>query len=215
MEELKLVKRGSESLIYYGVFQGIRAIYKIRSTKAYRHQLIDKKLNAERTLSEAKIMFAALLSGINTPAILFVDPGKYTIIMEYLAGPTIKDAVSTTASLEVFKEIGYMTGKMHKNEIIHGDLTTNNMILHDNQVFFIDFGLSKRSRDIEDMATEVHVFLRSLESVHPEIKDEAFSIFLDGYQEASGMKKEVLQKMEEIRMRGRYVDERRNKTRNR
>ncbi|MEM0193225.1 MAG: phosphotransferase, partial [Metallosphaera sp.] len=111
-------------------------------------------------------------------------------------------------------EIGFMTGKMHLNGIIHGDLTTNNLILHDGEVFFIDFGLSKRSKDLEDIATEIHVFLRSLESVHVQIRDNAFSLFLEGYDEATKMRDEVLKKVEEIRLRGRYVDERRSKSRN-
>lgn len=214
MESLTLIKRGAESLIYYGNFLGIKAIYKVRTPKGYRHPLLDRKINMERTISEAKIMLAALTSGVNVPAILYVDPDKFTIIMEFLEGKTIKDAISVTG-LEIFKEIGYMTGKMHLNEIIHGDLTTNNMIFHDDKVFFIDFGLSRRSRDIEDMATEVHVFLRSLESVHSDIKDEAFSLFMDGYNEVTGSGKEIMRKVEEIRMRGRYVDERRNKSGNR
>ncbi|ABP96363.1 MULTISPECIES: Kae1-associated kinase Bud32 [Metallosphaera] len=214
MEGLTLIKRGAESLIYHGRFLGIEAIYKVRVSKSYRHPLLDRRINMERTISEAKIMLSALTSGVNVPALLYVDVDKFTIIMEFLEGKTIKDAVNVNG-LEIFKEIGTMTGKMHLNEIIHGDLTTNNMIFHDDQVFFIDFGLSKRSRELEDKATEVHVFLRSLESVHPDIKDQAFSLFLEGYDEVTGMGKEIMEKVEEIRMRGRYVDERRNKVSNR
>ncbi|MEM0113551.1 Kae1-associated kinase Bud32 [Metallosphaera cuprina] len=213
MEKLKLIKKGSESLVYYGRFQGIKSVYKVRISKPYRNPDLDRKINRERTASEAKVMFAALSSGVNTPAILYVNPDSFTIVMEYLEGPTVKE-IAERGSLDIFKEIGFMTGKMHLNGIIHGDLTTNNLILHDGEVFFIDFGLSKRSRDLEDIATEIHVFLRSLESVHVQIRDNAFSLFLEGYDEATKMRDEVLKKVEEIRLRGRYVDERRSKSRN-
>ncbi|QKQ99790.1 Kae1-associated kinase Bud32 [Metallosphaera tengchongensis] len=214
LEKLTLLKRGSESLIYRGMFLGIESIFKIRVNKKYRNVELDKKINSERTINEAKLMYSALSVGVNTPAILYVDPDNFEIIMEFLRGPTMKEVLRQYEDLTIFRNVGSMVGTMHNHGIVHGDLTTNNMILHNNQVFLIDFGLAKRSTEIEDLGTDVHVFLRSIESIHPELRDKIFSYFMEGYHNITGLGEEIEEKVNEIRMRGRYVDERRNKNRN-
>lgn len=214
MEELKLIKRGAESYIYETYFLGIHAIVKRRIPKSYRHPELDKKINSERTLLEAKLIYAALEAGINAPAILFIDKDNYTIIMEYIEGETVKDILLTNKEIDaekIGKVIGNIAGKLHKVKIAHGDLTTNNLIMKKDtgEIFIIDFGLAKRSNDIEDYATDVHVFLRSLESVHPDKKDIVFKGFLEGYKEVVEFADEVMKTVKDIRMRGRYVEERR------
>jgi len=116
-------------------------------------------------------MYSALKAGVNTPALLMVSPETFTIVMEYIEGTMLKDASHRTT---LFRDAGVIAGRLHLNGIIHGDLTTNNIIVKDGELFLIDFGLAKRSVDVEDMATDVHVFLRSIESVHPDVKDKAF-----------------------------------------
>lgn len=38
--------------------------------------------------------------------------------------------------------MGFLIFRLHQQGIIHGDLTTSNMILKDNKLYLIDFGLS-------------------------------------------------------------------------
>lgn len=214
MEELKLIKRGAEALIYETYFLGIHAIVKKRISKRYRHPSLDQKINSERTLLEAKIMYSALEAGVNAPAVLFVNKEEYIIIMEYIDGYTVKDLVLENIQnneFELGKAIGIIAGNLHRAQIVHGDLTTNNLIMKrdTSEIFVIDFGLAKKSNDIEDFATDIHVFLRSLESIHPEKKDPIFKGFTEGYSKIINFSDEVMKTLKDIRMRGRYVEERR------
>jgi len=217
LEKLKILKRGSESIIYEGYFLGIHSIFKKRVSKSYRDSKLDYKINSERTISESRIMYDALKSDVNVPAILFIDINNFTIIMEYIEGIVIKDLIynSSINLYDIGYKIGVLTGKLHKAGITHGDLTTNNLIISPkNDIFMIDFGLAKRSNDIEDLATDIHVFLRSLESIHPDKKDIIFNGFRDGYSQIVKNYIDVLKTVNDIRMRGRYVEERRNKGNN-
>jgi len=217
LEKLKILKRGSESIIYEGYFLGVHSIFKKRVSKSYRDSKLDYKINSERTISESRIMYDALKSDVNVPAILFIDIDNFTIIMEYIEGIVVKDLIrnNTENLYDIGYKIGVLTGKLHKASITHGDLTTNNLIINSkNDIFMIDFGLAKRSNDIEDLATDIHVFLRSLESIHPDKKDIIFNGFRNGYSQIVENYMDVLKTVNDIRMRGRYVEERRNKSNN-
>lgn len=219
MEIIKELKRGAESIIYEGYFAGIHAIFKKRITKSYRDKELDHKINSERTRLEAKLIYSALKNGVNVPAILMVDPYEYLIVMEFIEGKTVKDIIGNNCCnvdlRKLGENIGEMAGKLHRAGISHGDFTTNNLISLDSEktIFLIDFGLAKRSDDIEDFATDIHVFLRSLESVHYNYKDTIFRGFEEGYSKFMDFEK-IMRTVKEIRMRGRYVEERRNKRSN-
>ncbi|AHC51197.1 serine/threonine protein kinase [Sulfolobus acidocaldarius SUSAZ] len=211
MEIVREIKRGAEAIIYEGYFAGIHAVFKKRIKKSYRNDIVDRAINESRTKLEAKMIYSALKSGVNVPAILLVDPIQFLIVMEYIEGTTLRDIFNQGRNLrELGKEMGLMISLLHKANIIHGDLTTTNMIYTDEGLFLIDFGLAKKSNDIEDFATDIHVLLRSLESVHSHFKDEIFEGFKEGYSTMMDSDK-VIEKMKEIRMRGRYVEERRKK----
>ena len=212
MEILREIKRGAESVIYEGYFAGIHSIFKKRLSKSYRDPIVDKEINSSRTKLEARLMFNALENGVNVPALLFVDPQNYLIVMEYIEGDLVKDLIPSLNAeklRELGEEIGEILGKLHKAEIAHGDPTTSNLILSD-ELFIIDFGLSKKTNDIEDFATDVHVFLRSLESIHSKFEEPIVEGFKIGYGRYLDVNS-VFEKVKEIRMRGRYVEERRKK----
>ncbi|KAH7918359.1 hypothetical protein BV22DRAFT_1115439 [Leucogyrophana mollusca] len=65
--------------------------------------------------------------------------------------------------------IGTEIAKMHLADIIHGDLTTSNMMLRcgTNDLVLIDFDLSYHSALIEDKATDLYVLERAFASTHP------------------------------------------------
>lgn len=209
---IKLLKKGAESEVYEGYFLGVHVVFKKRTHKAYRDSLLDEKIVTERTLMEAKLMYSALKAQINVPAILYVNPKEGLLIIEYIEGNMLREIYDSRPNLikDLSFEAGKMAGRLHKNGITHGDLTPNNLIYNEEEgLFLIDFGLAKRTDDIEDFATDVHVFLRSLESAHHKIKDVAFKYFIEGYEEEFKKVDEVLKGVHEIRMRGRYVEERR------
>ncbi len=214
MEELELIYKGAEAYLYKARFLGTQVIVKYRLPKPYRDPLLDKRIRRDRTVLEARIIARVKELGIPTPTILMVDPYRSIIIMEYIEGKRLKELIDNI-NIEIIekyvREIGKNVGIMHGAGIVHGDLTTSNIIIRENTPYVIDFGLSQYSNELEDQGVDVHLFLRSLESTHPRYADRLFRVFIDGYEEAVGShrKKLVLDKVNEIRMRGRYVEERR------
>ena len=62
---------------------------------------------------------------------------------------------------------------MHEAKIVHGDLTTSNMLLRNSQpnhLVMIDFGLSYTTSLAEDMAVDLYVLERAILSTHPNAK---------------------------------------------
>jgi len=143
-----------------------------------------------------------------------VDVEDANIIMEFVEGKQIKevlDAVSKEERLNVCKLVGKLIGRLHGNGIIHGDLTTSNMILTPyGKVVFVDFGLSERSVELEPMGVDLHLMKRALQSTHYKYAKECFKAVMDGYEEALGKEetKKVTVKIREIERRGRYVADR-------
>src|SRR3989344_1360668 len=84
-------------------------------------------------------------------------------------------------------------------EFFHGDLTTSNMILNNDKLFFFDFGLGFESIRIEDKAVDLHLLRKAFESKHHKHAEEAFSFVLKGYND-----KEVIDRLSKVSGRGRY-----------
>ncbi len=103
------------------------------------------------------------------------------------------------------KEIGQKVGKLHQNDLIHGDLTTSNLIQHaeTGQIHFIDFGLASFSSKVEDKAVDLFLLERALESRHYDLYPEVFAQVLEGYKEAYPGAEKVLERLEKVRRRGR------------
>ncbi|MCD6340455.1 MAG: Kae1-associated kinase Bud32 [Desulfurococcales archaeon] len=216
--EFEVLAVGAEAVLMKGYFLGIEAVYKVRIPKPYRDHRLDLRLRRERTLTEAKLMVTAKRAGVNVPYILLIEPDAGVIIMEYLKGSLLKNILNTLPDPvmhKILKLVGAMVGRLHGGGIVHGDLTTSNIIIHRDtgEPYLIDFGLAKVSDDIEDRGVDIHLFLRSLESTHYVIKDKAYSYFLEGYGEVVGQEElnKVIDKVREIRLRGRYVEERKRK----
>jgi TP53 regulating kinase-like protein len=109
---------------------------------------------------------------------------------------------------KVAREIGKVIGILHKNQIIHGDLTTSNfLILKDSEpavVYFIDFGLSFSSNMLEDKAVDLYVLERALLSTHSEDAERIFEQILKAYAEAYDKDYDkVHERLEQVRLRGR------------
>jgi len=206
-----LIKKGAEASIYMEEWCGRKVIFKRRYPKKYRIPELDKILQIRRTKHEPQMIHKAKEAGVPTPIIFLVDLEEATIVMEFVEGVRIKEILNEISSEErvkICREIGKLVGKLHKNGIIHGDLTTSNMILTPHgSIVLIDFGLSEQSFEVEARGVDLHLMRRALASTHYKYVDECFNAVIDGYREIMGddVTMEVLDKIREIERRGRYV----------
>jgi len=104
----------------------------------------------------------------------------------------------------ICRQIGESVAKLHDAGIIHGDLTTSNMILHKGRVCFIDFGLSFFSHKIEDKAVDLHLLKQALESRHYRIWENCIKYALNGYKKTNPQHRDVLNRLENVEKRGRH-----------
>jgi len=210
-----ILKKGAEADLYLEDFKDVfgfdfyneKIVIKKRVKKNYRINEIDDMIRGFRTVKEAKIINKAKISGVYSPALYLVDLKEKSIVMEYINGIRLKEHFSSKGlDKKIGFQIGKSVGSMHKAGIIHGDLTTSNMILSDGKVYFIDFGLSEESEEIEKQGIDVHLLRQALESTHFDISEELFKIIIEGYSDVVGNKKkdEILQRIEQIEKRGRY-----------
>ncbi len=213
-ESMPLIRKGAEANLYLEDWHDHKVIVKRRVCKTYRLKALDTKLRSFRTIHEAQIMHEAKRSGVPTPTIYLVDPKEYTIIMEYVSGIRLKEALQETSNEDrarLCQLAGSQIAMLHQNNVIHGDLTTSNMIsTDDGKIFFIDFGLSYYSIEVEDFGVDLHLMKRALNSTHYLHAEKCFERVLTGYRGFAGsMRAEgVVDKIREIQRRGRYYAER-------
>jgi len=193
----KSQRRGAEAVITVNQ----DTAEKRRISKRYRAPLLDTKLIAERTRAEARVIAAARKAGVPTP--VMSDITSDTISMEYVAGTLLTDNLSEMT----VREVGCIVGKLHTAGIMHGDLTTSNLILREKDVkcLLIDFGLAQVTTEIEQRGVDVHVFFQTLESTAPDRAESLKAAFIDGYKETFQEADEVIRREYEIRQRGRYL----------
>ncbi len=209
-----LIKKGAEASIYLEDWYGRKVIFKRRHPKRYRIPELDRTLQMQRTKHEPQMIHKAKKAGVPTPIIFMIDLKEATIIMEFVEGKQIKQILNNLTREErisLCRQIGKLVGKLHKNNIIHGDLTTSNMILTPyGNIVFIDFGLSELSIELEAKGVDLHLMKRALASTHYKYANECFNAIIDGYREIMGDEttKDVLNKIKEIEKRGRYIAER-------
>jgi TP53 regulating kinase-like protein len=159
-------------------------------------------------------MHKAKEGGVPTPIIFMVDLSDAVIVMEFVEGKQVKQVLNNLPGEErksLCSHIGELVGRLHCNGIIHGDLTTSNMILTPSgKVVFIDFGLSEQTMELEARGVDLHLMKRAIASTHYMYVDECFQAVMAGYRNIMGEKvaREVLGKVAEIGRRGRYVTER-------
>lgn len=204
---MDLIKRGAEAEIYLSEWRDRKVVLKKRIPKTYRKEEIDKRLREARTKLEAKLISEARSFGVPTPIIYDVDTMNSHIMMEYLEGERLKETLQKAdkeKQQNLCKDIGRCVGKFHKNDLIHGDLTTSNMILRNNRIYFIDFSLGGKSKEIESKGVDLHLLMEAFESTHSEIL-EMFSYVLEGYKKEYSDAGKVVQKVKEIEKRGRYT----------
>lgn len=186
---MKIISQGAEALIYSN-----ENIIKKRISKGYRHPEIDIELRKTRTSREAKILQKI---NISAPKLILVDKQEMTIEMEKIEGKKLSLHLEELDYKHICKKMGEMVAKMHSQNIIHGDLTTSNMI-YSNELYFIDFGLAFTSTKTENKAVDLHLLKQALMSRHSSIYEECFEEVKKGY-----CKRDVLKRLEQVQARGR------------
>ncbi|HKL97579.1 MAG TPA: bifunctional N(6)-L-threonylcarbamoyladenine synthase/serine/threonine protein kinase [Methanocorpusculum sp.] len=189
-----VAERGAEALV---TFVGSDVV-KTRLSKGYRVPELDQHLIIERTRAEARSITTARRAGVPVPIIR--DVTDHEIIMEKIEGDVLKYVMN----IDYAKGAGITVGKLHKAGIIHGDLTTSNMIWHDGFVYLIDFGLSQITEEIEPRGVDLHVLFQTLEST-TEDPESLKNAFISGYSATFSEARSVIQREHEIELRGRYL----------
>ena len=199
---MKQIAQGAEAKIYLTD----NKIIKDRFKKEYRIEEIDKKLRKSRTKKESKIFDR--LKEINFPSPRLIETDKkQKIVMEYIKGPKVRDILEKKDYKKLSEEIGKKLAILHNNNIIHGDLTTSNMILS-KEIYFIDFGLSYDSHKVEDKAVDLHLLKQALESKHYKIWEDCFKEAVKAYKKESDNPAEIFKRLETVEKRGRYKSKR-------
>ncbi|HJJ23508.1 MAG TPA: KEOPS complex kinase/ATPase Bud32 [Nitrosopumilus sp.] len=203
---MKLRKKGAEADIYQTTWQNSKAILKIRKTKNYRNTSLDSKIRKQRTIKESQMISQVKSFGIPTPLVYFVNLEKTLIVMQEIPGKPVHD-LPESKIIELSKEIGKLVGILHKNGVMHGDLTTSNFILFKNTVFVIDFGLSQNTIKPEDHAVDLRLIKEILNSAHVKIMEPAWKNFLNGYKSIVGYVNyiKITKLVSDIESRGRYA----------
>lgn len=183
-----------------------KIVVKERQPKKYRVKELDDKLRLHRMRREAKVIESLQQLGVPVPNLIGVNEKTATITMQLIEGKKVRDILGGSNYTGICGEIGKSVGIMHRSNIVHGDLTTSNMILSrkNSSVYFIDFGLSLFSNKEEDKAVDLHLFRQALSSSHHAIANDCFGVAIEAYKEAnrSGWKA-VLNRLEKVEGRGR------------
>ncbi|MCC7574702.1 Kae1-associated serine/threonine protein kinase [Candidatus Woesearchaeota archaeon] len=188
---VKLIGKGAEA----DLLLDNDVLRKVRSFKSYRLRELDDSIRKSRTRSESKILQKV---GDIGPGFLGGDDIQ-EIRMNFIQGDLVKNILDSNVSLA--KEIGLKVGLLHDLNVVHGDLTTSNMILSPQGLKIIDFGLSFISDKVEDKAVDLHLFREAVESKHFSREDEIWSAFLEGYSPSN--RDFVLKRLNVVESRGR------------
>lgn len=246
----ELITQGAEGLLYKTSYlsPSLPCALKYRPSKPYRHPILDARLTRQRILAEARILAKARREGVPVPAVYCVDEAAGWMMIEWVMGQPVRARVNAwlgdKAEAEVLRaragdgdegdkgnsdlvalmrRVGAAVGALHAAGIVHGDLTTSNMMLRPaqspaasadgdqdggedsllgGQIVIIDFGLASQSSSEEDRAVDLYVLERAFLSTHPRT-EKLFGEVLAGYAGAFKGSKPVLRKLEDVRMRGR------------
>jgi len=193
---MKLIKQGAEAKLW----KDGEILIKERIKKGYRIDEIDRRLRKSRTRKEAKLLQKAAI--VNVPELISVDETNMKIKMKFLHGDLVKDVfddLNERVRNDLCFNMGRQITELHRNNIVHGDLTTSNMILNKGRLSFFDFGLGFESLRTEDKAVDLHLLRQAFESKHHEHAEESFKHVLKGYND-----KEVIDRLTKVEGRGRY-----------
>ncbi|KAI5462602.1 Serine/threonine-protein kinase BUD32 [Mariannaea sp. PMI_226] len=225
-----LITQGAEGRLYKSTYllPDTPCALKYRPPKPWRHPILDQRLTKHRILSEARILAKCRRDGVRVPAVYAVDEIAGWLMLEWIDGGPVRakinerlgkrtEGIEEDAGLkDLLRRMGTAVGKLHQVGIVHGDLTTSNMMLNPptgseqmngeqvlgGEVVIIDLGLASGSQSEEDRAVDLYVLERAFGSTHPRAEC-IFHELLDAYGKTFKQAPNVLKKLEDVRMRGR------------
>jgi TP53 regulating kinase and related kinases len=229
----RLVAQGAEGRLYKTTHldHSRPCALKYRPPKPYRHPILDARLTKARIAAEAKVLDRCRREGVSVPAVYALDAAAGWLMMEWIEGVPVRAGINTWLGergeeeegrgeepiVELMGRMGDAVGRLHGTGIVHGDLTTSNMMLRpvvgsattdarrravEGEVVVIDFGLATQSSSDEDRAVDLYVLERAFASTHPRA-ERLFGHLLAAYGRTSKKAPGVLRKLEDVRMRGR------------
>ncbi|MFB6076491.1 MAG: KEOPS complex kinase/ATPase Bud32 [Candidatus Aenigmatarchaeota archaeon] len=208
MSEKEIIARGAEAVLYKDRWEGFDSLTKKRLKKGYRIDVLDKKLRKERTRKEAKLLSDSRRGRVSTPQVYEVNEERGILKMEFIKGKKVRDIVKNLSKEEleeIFEKIGQNIGRLHNNRIIHGDLTTSNMLFRSGKIYFIDFGLGFTSQSIEDRAVDLYLLYEVLKSSHSDKFNFLWNSVLNGYEKRLKDSDKVMNRFKKLKKRRRYV----------
>jgi TP53 regulating kinase-like protein len=233
-----LITQGAEALLYRSTYllPTLPCALKYRPSKPYRHPILDARLTKHRILSEARVLAKCRREGVPVPAVYALDEAAGWLMIEWIEGEVVRvrlnewlrrrkengveEGVDDGELVGLMGRVGSAVGRMHAVGVVHGDLTTSNMMLKpgrrevvngngtgeekalDGEIILIDFGLASQSTQDEDRAVDIYVLERAFGSTHPRA-ESLFKEVLIAYGKSFKGANVVLKKLEEVRMRGR------------
>ena len=203
---MDLIRKGAEADLYLASFEEVyfpwnteKVLIKERISKGYRNSDLDRELRTKRTVHEARLLHEAK-TYVNTPVLYEVDRENCIIIMEYIEGARAKEALTEESALK----IGQCIARLHEGGIIHGDITTSNIVIKGEDIYFIDFGLGEFSTEVEPQAVDLHLLKQTLKSTHHEIWQSLWKKIIEGYKQRDNAQ-DIISRIRDIERRGRYV----------
>ena len=201
-----LLKRGAEAELRRTEWHGRAAVEKVRTRKAYRHEVLDDALRGVRLRMEARLMAEARKLGLSVPTIYDVDLRGHRLVMEHIDGPQVKEVLQQRLAdpRPIARAVGRLTGTLHANGLVHGDLTTSNLLWRDGRIYAIDFSMGEKTDSMEARGVDLRLLKEAWTSAHFDLAD-LFDEVLAGYREAFPRAAEAVAKLGEIEDRGRYT----------
>ncbi|MFH1224717.1 MAG: KEOPS complex kinase/ATPase Bud32 [Candidatus Diapherotrites archaeon] len=214
---MRLIAKGAEAELWRTDYLGRPALVKRRVPKKYRNSALDARIRRLRTKEECLLLHRAKECGVRAPLIYNVDRAGTEIVMEFVDGEKLRDVMRKKGKNKknVFgfcSEVGRNVAKLHRGGLVHGDLTTSNIIVPNQKpkktakagLVFVDFGLGFMSSRTEDFAVDLLVFKKTFSATHWELMPKGWEAIMQGYARGNPKGREIERKVEAVEGRVRY-----------
>ena len=195
------IARGAEAVLYKTNYLGKPSVLKQRVEKKYRVLELDQRIRLQRTKLECKLLNESKRAGVRTPLVYGVDKANACITMEFIRGKKLRDALNSK-NIHYCEQLGEWIAVLHANGIIHGDLTTSNVIVNGKNAVLVDFGLGYFSNKLEDQTVDLLGLKKTYHSTHYSVP-QGWKATLKGYSKYQNAQR-VLAHVAEIEKRARY-----------
>jgi len=200
--DLKLLARGAEAELTEHKYFGKNVVFKKRIRKKYRNLILDNQIRKERTKGEAHLLHKVKGFGVRVPLIYKIDPSEGLLVIEKIQGRVMKKNLNEN-NLEHMESAGEIAAKLHSAGIVHGDLTTSNLIITNSGIVIIDFGLGFESNKIEDFSVDLLNFKKTYKATHYNLP-QGWERFVQAYKKNFSQGDEVIKRIAKIEGRARY-----------